>query len=125
MHPLFSGTVHQAARRLLRKTLVVNGHTCTITDVHVQTAEDNARWIRSKPLFGTNPVDVYVSKFRGAILLFLRTEELNTCVRIDEIELDGQVFEGPTKVCRALGITNSLGGDLTYDGTTIQVTWRA
>lgn len=125
MHPLFSRTVQEAAQRLVGKVLRVNGHTAVITKVLAQTEDDNRRWLASKPLFGPEPVDVYVSKFRSAVLLFLRTEEKNTCVRIEAIEIAGERVVGPTAVCRRLGIDATQVGSLETDGTVITISWQS
>ena len=129
MDPFFDRSLREVAADLVGKYLRISEVTCTILQVLSRTAKDNAQWLKSKPLFKGNrpdPVDVYVSSFRGHHLLFLRTGEADTCVRIESVHMNGRVVSGPGKVGSALGLSKEATGDAAYDPTTttITVTWH-
>ena len=124
MDRFFTGSPDRVAKRLIGKTLRVGRKLGTILEVTPQDQHDNANWIDSRPLFGSNPVDAYVAPYRGGLLLFLRTGEEDTCVRIDKISIRGETFSNPTQVCKAMGITEEQEGWVSYDGEKIvQIRW--
>ncbi len=85
-----------------------------------RSREDNWQWLQSKPLFGPDRVDFYVSSFRGSRLAFLATSP-DTCCRIEEISLDGELIYGPGRVCKALGLSGEATGDVSFDGRRVMV----
>lgn len=113
----------KVARDLVGKQIKVGRVVCTILEALPRTETDNARWLRSKPLFGDNLVDVYVSQYRSARLLFLRTAP-DTCVRIDKVSVAGEVIDGPGRICAGLGIKQEKTGDLEFDGRTVTIRWH-
>jgi hypothetical protein len=117
----FERTPHKVAKDLVNKELKVGHNKGTIAAAKPQTAEDNASWVGKRPLFGENPVDVYVAPYRGNFMLFLRTGEKNTCVRIDQLELDGVVYKNPGQVCRALGLDEERTGRVAFDGKIVRI----
>lgn len=120
MDEFFNRSPEKVAQDLIGKTIKVGQEHGVILKATPQTRKDNQRWLNSKPLFGDNPVDFYVSKYRAALLPFLRTAP-DTCVRIDSINIKGKVFEKPTHVCQALGIDAEATGDITFGGKTITI----
>lgn len=124
MHAFFNRPVEDVARELTGKILRIDGKVAVIRKVLARTAEDNRRWIRSKPLFGKDPVEAYVSSFRGSHLLFLRTGPRNTCIRIEAVELAGRKISRPGRVCKELGINSERSGDVLFDGTVVTVKWH-
>lgn len=123
MNSLFDGPPAAVAERLVGKSLRVGRQQGIILKVLPQSQRDNAEWIDRRPLFGPDPVDAYVASYRSALMLFLRTDPANTCVRIDEVKTRDGVFSSPTQVCRALGITGEASGWVSFNGQTVQVRW--
>lgn len=123
MHPFFNRNPETVAEELLGKVLQVNRHIYLIDSVLPQRMEDNIRW-QKKPLFREHqPVDVYVSGYRGSLLLFFRTQQ-GTCVRIDGVESGGKVITSPGQVCKLLGLQAEQTGDLEFDGTVVKIRWH-
>ncbi len=124
MDAFFDDAPDRVAERLVGKTLRVGRKRGTILKVHPQDQHDNANWIERRPLFGPDPVDAYVAPYRSGLLLFLRTGQQDTCVRIDAIESKGERYTNPTQVCRALDIEEEKEGWVSYDGEQVaQVRW--
>src|SRR5262249_23944893 len=115
----------QVAEDLVGVDLQIGRTRGEIKRVHPQTAADNANWIERRPLFGTSPVDAYVAPYRGNHMLFLRTGKENTCVRIDQLEIDGVVYKNPGQVCKALGLNEEHTGTVTFDGKVVRVLAKA
>lgn len=124
MHKFFNRGPFEVSTELVGKTLQVGDKQATITKVKPQYAKDNENWT-DRPLFGPRPADVYVAPFRGFHLLFLRTGTpgTNTCVRIDGVEIDGQVHSSPAKVCKALGIDSERIGKVHLAHNVISLSW--
>lgn len=124
MHSFFDRSPNEVAAEISGKVLRIGDKIAVIRKALPKTEQDNLPWLDSKPLFGEEPVDVYVSSHRGSFLLFLRTGERNTCVRIEEVALEGRVVSGPGRVGKALGLTVEMTGDLAFDGTVLTITWH-
>lgn len=124
MHKFFQRATMFVAIELQGMTLQVGDKKATITKVKPQYAKDNENWT-DRPLFGPHPVDAYVAPFRGFHLLFLRTGTpgTNTCVRIDGVEIDGQVHSSPAKVCKALGIDSERTGKVHLAHNVVSLSW--
>lgn len=116
MHKLLKNAPQKVAEDLVGKTIRVGSKRGTITKCLARTESDNATWLVTRPLFGSNPVDVYVAPYRGSHLLFLRTGARNTCVRIDGILLsDGTKCNGPGQVCKAFKLNGEKTGNVEID----------
>ena len=116
MHKLLKNAPEKVAEDLVGKTIQVGRKRGTITKCLPRTERDNATWLDTRPLFGSKPVDAYVAPYRGSHLLFLRTGERNTCVRIDGITLsDGTKLTGPGQVCKAFGLNVEKSGNVEID----------
>ncbi len=115
MHKFFTRSLLDVAIELKGKTLQVCDSKGVITKVKPQYPADNANWT-DRPLFGSRPAGAYVAPYRGKCLLFLRTGTpgINTCVRIDGLEMGDQVLSTPSKVCEALGIDSERTGKVHY-----------
>lgn len=119
----FGGSPEAVAEDLIDKSLVIGDRHGTITAALPRTERDNANWLH-KPLFGPYPVDVYASPFRGSYLLFLRTGQPNTCVRIDGLETARKSLHRPGLVSKYLGIKSERTGNVAYDGReTVTISW--
>ncbi len=121
MDAFFNRSPDKVATDLRGKILEVNGKSCIIMRSLPLTREDNARWLASKPLFGFNRVGFYVSRFRSACLAFL-TNEPDTCNRIEEVSLDGELISGPGRVCKALGLDREATGDASVESNRVIIT---
>lgn len=115
MHTFFNRPPGVVAKELVGKILQVGDVQATILSALPQTAQDNARWIGRRPIFGPEPVDVYVASYRGVRLMFLRTGAANSCVRIDAVSVDGVSYSSPSKVCKAFGIESEMTGKLAFN----------
>ena len=115
MHKFFTRSPLDVAIELKGKTLQVGDRKGIITKIKPQYPADNANWT-DRPLFGPRPADAYVAPYRGKCLLFLRTgmPGVNTCVRIDGIEMEEHAFSSPSQVCEALGIDSERTGKVHY-----------
>ena len=124
MHRFFRRQPFEVAFDLKGKTLQVGSRKGIITKVLPQNQEDNKNWT-DRPIFGPRPVDVYVAAYRGAHLLFIRTEMpgMNSCVRIDGLETRSKVCRSPGQVCKALGINSERTGKLSFTGEVISLSW--
>src|SRR5579863_666165 len=124
MHKFFQRSPRQVAPALVGMTLQIGDKQATITKVKPQYARDNENWT-DRPLFGPHPADAYVASFRGFRLLFLRTGKpgQNTCVRIDGVEIDGQVHSSAAKVCKALGIDSERTGKVHLAHNVVSLSW--
>lgn len=124
MHQLLKNAPKRVAQDLVGKTIQVGRKRGTITKVLPRTESDNANWLDTRPLFGSNPVNVYVAPYRGSHLLFLRTGARNTCVRIDGIMLaDGTKCNGPGQVCKALNLSDEKAGNVEVDETILKLSF--
>jgi len=115
MHKFFTRSPLDVSIELKGKILQVGDRKGIITKVKPQYPADNANWT-DRPIFGSHPANAYVAAYRGKCLLFLRTGTpgVNTCVRIDGIEMEGQAFSSPSQVCKALGIDSERIGKVDY-----------
>jgi len=119
----FGRSPEEVAEDLIDKTLVVGNKKGVITKVLPQSQAQNGNWL-DRPLFGAYPVDVYAAPYRGNRLLFLRTGETDTCVRIDGLATPRKSYPRPGLVSKALGITRERTGNLSFDGEeTVSIDW--
>ena len=119
----FGRSPEEVAEDLIDKTLVVGSKNGVITKVLPQSQAENGNWL-DRPLFGSYPVDAYAAPYRGFHLLFLRTGQRDTCVRINGIETARKSYTGPGVVSKALGITRERTGNVSFDGDeTITIGW--
>jgi hypothetical protein len=118
----FGRTPEEVAEDLIGKTLAVGSKQGTITEVLPQSQAENGNWL-DRPLFGTYPVDAYAAPYRGFHLLFLRTGQQDTCVRINGIETVRKSYKGPGVVSKALGINRERTGNVSIDGQTVTIDW--
>lgn len=118
MHKLLKSAPEKVATDLVGKTIQIGRKRGTITKCLPRNERDNFNWLDSRPLFGSNPADVYVASYRGSQLLFLRTGTRNSCVRIDGIILrDGTNCNSPGKVCKAFGLDGEKVGNVEVGDT--------
>lgn len=112
---LFKGNVQQVADNLVGKRIHHGSLSVLVAGTQAQTKEDNKRWLASRPLFGDNPVDVFVAGYRGNPMLFLRAEETDSCVRVSSAidPVNGDKFLNPKQVCEALGLDKETVGHMT------------
>ena len=124
MHKFFNRSPLEVANELKGKRLQVGDRTGTIVKVKPQWPADNANWT-DRPLFGSHPADGYVAQYRGKCLLFLRTgvPGVNTCVRIDAIEMEGKAYSSPGQVCEALGIDSEWTGKVSFNRGVVSLNW--
>ncbi|HUC95341.1 MAG TPA: hypothetical protein VMR76_00085 [Candidatus Saccharimonadia bacterium] len=120
----FGRSPEEVAEGLIDKTLVVGNKRGVITAVLPQLSADNGNWL-DRPLFGSYPVDAYVTPpYRGYNLLFLRTGLVDTCVRIDGLDTARKSYPRPGLVTKALGITRERTGNVAFDGEdTVSIDW--
>lgn len=114
------------ARDLKGKTIKIanSDETITILETLPRTSKDNGPWLNSKPLFGPDPVDVYVSRHRSGLLLFFRNME-NCCTRLEKGKKGDQLLATPTAVAKALGAIGEATGDVvSFNGQTIEIRWH-
>ena len=124
MHKFFNRSPLEVANELKGKVLQVGDRQGTIIKVKPQWPADNANWT-DRPLFGPFPADAYVAPYRGKCLLFIRTGTpgVNTCVRIDGIEVESRVLSSPAQVCEALGIDSERSGRVSLNRDVISLSW--
>ena len=122
MHEVLKNAPQKVANDLVGMTIQVGARQGTITKCLPRNESDNTSWLKTRPLFGSKPVDVYVAPYRGSHLLFLRTGSPNTCVRIDGILLsDGTEANGPGQVCKAFGLNGEKIGDVDIDASVLKL----
>lgn len=124
MHKFFDRPPYEVATELVGKTLQVGDRKGVVTKTKPQYPTDNSNWT-DRPLFGSHPVDAYVAEYRGKCLLFLRTgiPGVNTCVRIDGVEVDGQLYASPARACEVLGINSERSGKVAFSRNVISLSW--
>jgi hypothetical protein len=119
----FGRSPEEVAEDLIGKTLAVGTRQGIVTEVLPQSQAENGHWL-DRPLFGAYPVDAYAAPYRGIHLLFLRTGETDTCVRINGIETARKSYLRPGLVSKALGISRERTGNVSFDGEeTVSIDW--
>lgn len=121
---LFEGPVEEVAEKIKGKLLVFEDQSLIVAETLAQTPESNERWIKAgKPIFGDFPVDAFAANYRGNPMLFLRSSERDSCVRIvSGIDPSTQTpFINPKQVCNHLGIESGQLFQLTTRDTTINL----
>lgn len=97
------------ARSLLGLGLGVHGKEAVILHATPYEREEQERGLY-KPMLAMQAGDVYCPKLMQSVLLLITTGKgrtLGSCIRIDDIELDGSRYQGPGRVSDALRIVTA------------------
>jgi hypothetical protein len=106
----FKKSPNEVARTIAGKTLLFGDKTLTIGKAQGQDPAQNAAWLK-KPIFGDDPANAMVVKYRGHKMLFIRTGDTNSCVRIlSGLGQGGEKLLNTKQICEYLGLeVNTYG----------------
>lgn len=105
---VLQGSVDEVAGNVIGTQIIRGESRVIISRVRPQDEEFNAPWINQQPIFGSYPEDAFVITSRSNPMLFIRTSETNSCIRITgarEVSTD-RLLPSAKQVCSVLGITS-------------------